>query len=213
MPGILTGLAALITAVAGAFYGGTQLSPRGPQPAVTVTVTVTAPGRTVTASTGAAHRGSRSGPTSQNSGSVQAAGAVHLSSLTPLQDNENRSGDSASEGPQQIGSATYADSVRFTCGPQSDPSSLVYDVAGYKTFKATIGVPSDATNASGNSTAIQFLKDGSSVQLSPGITTALDQPQNVTIPLSGASQLEISCASSSSESDMDIVVANATLTT
>ena len=210
VPGILTGLAALITAVGGAFYSGTQLSSGTPQPAATVTVT--APARTVTAAAVAAHpSGSPSQPTPQASGTAQAVGTVYLATLTPLQDNEPWAGGSASEGPQQIGSVTYADSVRFACGPQTFSSSLVYDVAGYATFKATIGVPSDATNASGNSTTVQFLKDGSSVQLIPSITTALDQPQAVTIPLMGASQLEISCTSSASAQTMDIVLGTATL--
>jgi hypothetical protein len=41
LPGLLTGVAALITAIAGAFYGGTQLAGR-PQVQPTVFVTVTA---------------------------------------------------------------------------------------------------------------------------------------------------------------------------
>ena len=113
--------------------------------------------------------------------------------------------------PQQIGATTYSHTVRLSCYDQTinGSSSVVYKVAGYKTLQATIGVPSDATNASGNSATIQFLKDGTSNQLAQDITAALDQPQVITVPLKGASQLDISC--SGSNGNIDIALANAAL--
>ena len=204
VPGILTAVATLITAIAGAsFYGGTQLSSGAPQP--TVTVTVTAPARTVTESAAATHQGFQGQTTPEGSDPSSAAGNIYLSSLTPLQDNEP---GTVIKGPQQIGMTPYPDTVRLTCYA-GIPSSVVYDVAGYKTLRATLGVPSDATNASGNSAAVQFLKDGTSTQLTSGITVALDQPQVITVPLKGASQLGISC--SGSNGNIDIALANATL--
>jgi hypothetical protein len=77
-------------------------------------------------------------------------------------------------------------------------------------LEVTIGVPSNATNASGNSAAVQFLKDGGSTQLIPQVTATLDQPQAVTIPLSGTSQLDISCTASNNGGE-DVVLANAAL--
>jgi hypothetical protein len=204
VPGILTAVATLITASAGAFYGGTQLSSGTPRP----TVTVTAPARTVTESAAANHQGSQSQAAPAGSDPSSAAGKIYLSSLAPLQDNEG-TGATVINGPQQIGTTGYPDTVRLTCGTEDDESSVVYEVAGFKTLQATIGVPSDATNASDNSASIQFLKDGTSTQLAPGITVALDQPQVTTVPLKGASQLGISCTGSNG--DIDIALANATL--
>lgn len=88
---------------------------------------------------------------------------------------------------------------------------MVYEVAGYRQLQLTIGIPSDATNASGNSAAVKFLKDGGSTQLIPQVTVALDQPQRVTVPLSGTSQLDINCIDAEAYSGMDVVLANAVL--
>ena len=66
------------------------------------------------------------------------------------------------------------------------------------------------SDASGNSAAVQFLKDGGSTQLIPQVTATLDQPQTVNIPLSGTSQLDISCTASNRNGE-DVVLANAAL--
>ena len=66
------------------------------------------------------------------------------------------------------------------------------------------------SDASGNPAAVQFLKDGGSTQLIPQVTATLDRPQTVNIPLSGTSQLDISCTASNSNGE-DVVLANAAL--
>lgn len=215
VPGIVTAVAGLLAA-AGAFYGGAQLSGGDtPQPAVTVTarasgaaVTVPAPAITVTVTARAA---ATADPVPTIRGTTLPPGAAYLSSLTPLQDNEPDNSQGVSVAPQQIGATTYSESVRFTCGdPISGASSLVYDVAGYRALEVTVGVPSNATNGSGNSAALQFLKDGGSTQLIPQVTAMLDQPQTVNIPLSGTSQLDISCTASDNTGE-DVVLADAAL--
>ena len=215
VPGIVTAIAGLLAAV-GAFYGGAQLSSSNgtPRPAVTVTV----PGHAVTAPAAAATVTVTAGPSPHatsvptTSGTALPAGAVYLSTLTPLQDNEPEYIGTATEAPQRIGTTTYSDSVRFTCGDQGFPSSLVYDVAGHSALRFTLGVPDNATHAAGNSAAVRFLKDGGSTQLIPQVTAALDQAQTVTVPLTGTSQLEISCEAASFEGGgIDIVLGNAAL--
>jgi hypothetical protein len=215
VPGIVTAVAGLLAAV-GALYGGAQLSSSNGTPRPAVTVTVPVPGDTVTVSAAAATVAAGSSPHAPpvptTSGTVLPPGAAYLSALRPLQDNEPQFSEGATEAPQQIGTTTYTDSVRFTCGDQGDTSSLVYDVAGYSALRFTLGVPDNATDAAGNSAAVQFLKDGGPTQLIPQVTTALGQPQTVTVPLAGTVQLEISCtASSSSGGGIDIVLGNATL--
>jgi hypothetical protein len=215
VPGIVTALAGLLAA-AGAFYGGAQLSDSStPRPTVTVTAraagaAVAAPAPTVTV-TVTAQAGATADPVPTITGTALPPGAVYLSSLTALRDTEPDNGGGATIAPQQIGATTYPESVRFTCGdPISGASSLVYDVAGYRALEVTIGIPSNATNAAGNSAAIQFLKDGGSTQLIPQVTAVLDQPQKVTIPLTGISQLGISCTASNNTGE-DVVLGDAAL--
>jgi hypothetical protein len=84
--------------------------------------------------------------------------------------------------------------VRFTCA--NNNAYLDYDVAGYKYLTATISIPSDATNAAGNTMNITFFKDGSTTQLGAPFTVALDRPHRVHLNLEGSSQLEIACTAS-----------------
>jgi hypothetical protein len=141
-----------------------------------------------------------------------AAGAplADLSALDPVNQSYI---SSLSTGPQQIGSITYQDSVRFTCDTTS--GYLVYDVAGYKYLTTLIGIPSDASNATGNAMTITFYKDGSATQLMTPITVSLDHPQSVHLNLQGASQLEVACSAISTTNQdseyMDVAFGNATI--
>jgi len=141
-------------------------------------------------------------------------GSVNLAGLTP------RSAyyvGSYVTGPTQIGNTSYPSSVRFTC-EQSPGSSanVVYDVAGYQYLNATLGVPSDATNAAGNTMTITFFKDGSTAQLGKTVTISLDHPQGLHLNLQGSSQLEVACvatnAASNSPTAMDVALGSAVLT-
>ncbi|HEV2254525.1 MAG TPA: hypothetical protein VGS06_15130 [Streptosporangiaceae bacterium] len=208
LPGLITAVAALITAIGGAFLGGTQLAGQSrAQPTVFVTVTATA---------SAASQGtdpSGSAPASSGSTSATVSG-TDLSSLTPVQSSVD---GFTTNGPQQIGTTTYSDAIRFSCSsPESGYgyNSLVYAVAGYKTLNATFGIPDNASNAAGNSATIKFYKDGGSTELGKPITIALDSPQRITLPLQGSSQLEISCVAAqtgSSGDDIDVAIGDATL--
>jgi hypothetical protein len=109
---------------------------------------------------------------------------------------------------EQIGTKTYLDSVRFECLRSDFDDTVAYDVAGYKTLSAVIGVPSDASDAAGRSATIKFLKDGTTTQLGSEASLALDRPQTVNIDLQGASQVVINCAG---DAQFDIVLGSATL--
>lgn len=130
-----------------------------------------------------------------------------LSALTPVTQNNI---SAQSTGPEQIGSTTYEDSVRFSCesGDGENSGDMIYDVAGYKYLTTLIGIPSDASNGSGNAMTITFYKDGSATQLSSPVT--LDHPQSVHLDLQGSSQLEISCSAinttSQQATEMDVAL-------
>jgi hypothetical protein len=208
LPGLITAVAALITAIGGAFLGGTQLAGQSrAQPTVFVTVTATA---------SAASQGtdpSGSAPASSGSTSATVSG-TDLSSLTPVQSSVD---GFTTNGPQQIGTTTYSDAIRFSCSsPDSGYgyNSLVYAVAGYKTLNATFGIPDNASNAAGNSATIKFYKDGGPTELGKPITIALDSPQRISLPLQGSAQMEISCVAAqigSDGDDIDVAIGDATL--
>jgi hypothetical protein len=207
VPGIITAIAALITAIGGAFLGGRQAASTAPQPTVTTTVIET-PGP-LTSSTGSGLSGSAGSDTSskpvQSQGGQASTpiGTTGLWALTPLQDFTQ-----STTGSEQIGTKTYANSVRFSCAYSMD--DIIYNVAGYSVLKAYIGVPNNSADAAGTTATISFLKDGTSRQLIPNVTVALDQPERVQVNLRGTSQLEIDCTASQ-PGGIDIVLGNATL--
>jgi hypothetical protein len=137
---------------------------------------------------------------------------TNLFTQNPVQANDA----TVTNGAAQIGNTAYPDSVRFTCetGVYS-ATSLVYDVAGFAFLNATLGVPSNAANAAGNTMSITFFKDGSTDQLGKTITTSLDNPVPLHLNLDGTSQLAIDCAATHSATDapvpMDIAFGNAVL--
>ena len=137
---------------------------------------------------------------------------ANLFTQDPVQVNDA----SVTDGAAQIGNTPYPDSVRFTCNTGVESAtSLVYDVAGFAFLNATLGVPSNATNAAGTTMNITFFKDGSTDQLGKTITVSLDNPVPLHLNLDGASQLAIDCAATHSSTDapvsMDIASGNAVL--
>lgn len=210
LPGLITAVAGLITAIGGAFLGGTQLaghSQAQAQPTVFVTVTA---GASV-ASQGTDPSGSA--PASSVSTPATVSG-TDLSSLTPVQSSVD---GFTTNGPQQIGTTTYPDAIRFSCSAANSDgyNTLVYDVAGDKTLNATFGIPDNASNAAGNSATIKFYKDGGSTELGQPVTIALNSPQRVSLPLQGSAQLEISCVAANqigtNGDDIDVAIGDATL--
>lgn len=215
LPGLLTGIAALITAIATAFFGGTQVSAR-PTPTVTVTDVVTAPPTNITVPSGAQTGGAPS------SGSVRSAppAGIDLSSAKLVTSSVDQLTTSE---PQQVGAKTYADAIRFSCSAPTAVDNgvdwgfhtLIYDVAGYSTLDAYIGVPNDASNAAGNGATIKFYEDGGSTQIGSAFTTELDHPSHVHLNLQRISQLEIFCSAANAGSngdDIDVAIFNGTLT-
>lgn len=215
---LLTALAALITAFAG-FAGGRAANSPQAQPTVYATVTTTATA-TVTvpaASSGSVSQNGGASPLASPAATTSPATGVDLSTLQPVSTSVD---NYSAARPQQIGVTTYQDGIRFSCSSGDGDSyygynNVTYDVAGFGTLTATIGVPPDAGNAADNSATIEFYKDGTSTQLHPLVTVALDSPQTVKVNLQGASQLEINCTAAaeggSYGDDIDVVIGDATL--
>ncbi len=88
----------------------------------------------------------------------------------------------------QISGTDYPYSSRFYC-PNSYP--IDWNVAGYSTFTTTLGVPDNASGATGATITMTFSDQNGKV-LSVN-KTAIGQPATVHIPLSGVDRLVISC--------------------
>lgn len=185
-------------------------------PATTSAATLTAISRIVTAVPPTNGVG-RTQPTStggrQQPSDPSAGGPTNLSAIKPVQ--IAGSIGNFTTGSVQIGTTTYPNSVRFTCGSVvSGPGNVVYNVAGFKFLNTTIGVPNDATNGIGDTMAITFFKDGST-QLGSPLNIVLGQPQTVHLDLQGASQLELQCLPTNNVSNnqvsMDIALGDATI--
>jgi hypothetical protein len=120
-----------------------------------------------------------------------------------------------SSGSVEIGAATYSNSIRFTCSPFGfGTGSITFDVAGFAYFDATVGVPNDAKNATGNSMTITFFKDGET-QLDTPLTIVVGKPKTVHLALQETTQLQIQCGSKSKQglgASMDAALGDASLT-
>jgi NPCBM/NEW2 domain len=216
---LLTALAAVITAIVGWF--AVDRAANGPQAQPTVYTTVTA-----TATATVTVPAVSSGPVAQNgaarplvspAAATSPATGIDLSTRQPVSTSVN---NYSAARPQQIGVTTYQDGIRFSCSSGGGDSyygynDVIYNVAGYSTLTATIGVPPDADNAANNSATIEFYKDGTSTQLHTLVTVALDSPQTVKVNLQGTSQLDINCTAAneggSYGDDIDVVLGDATL--
>lgn len=210
---ILTSVAGIVTVLAsfglgvGADRVAHSQSPTATQPPVTITVSALPASNTPTLTPSFSSTPSLSSPPPT---SADPAKVTKLSAINPIQ-TKNVSNPIA--GSVQVGTATYPNSIRFTCNG-AYPGDVVYNVARFKFLNATIGVPNDARNAAGNTTVITFLKDSSAAQpLGSPLNVAVGQPQLVHLDLQGATQLDIHCVATNNATHsvaiMDIVLGDA----
>jgi hypothetical protein len=118
-------------------------------------------------------------------------GKTYLTQLSPLQ----AGAFGVTDGPVQIGSDTYRNSISFACGEgAAETQSVVYDVAGFHYLNATVGIPNDSPDTTGTAANVIFHKTGTSTPIGPPISSTPGNAQAVHINLHGAAQLTISCA-------------------
>jgi hypothetical protein len=224
LPGLLTGLAALITALATAFFGGTQVSGQSaaaPAPTVTVTQVVTAQPVGQAAPSGGS-QATTAAPQITASTASPSGMELDSSGVTLVNSSVDQL---TTDQPQQVGAATYTNAIRFSCSASTSTgdatnwgyNDLIYDVAGYSTFDATFGIPDNADNAANNSAIIKFYADGGSTEIGDAYTISLDNPAHVDFSLQGMSQLEIDCQATNAGDpkgdgdDIDVAIVNGTL--
>jgi len=211
--GIITVVTAILATFAGGAAVGRTTAPAASKPAAVVSPSpVTAPPVTPTAAPTTATPTPVTTLSTAPPDNTTPTGVAKLSALKPLATND---ASSYADGPVQIGTKSFPQSVRFQCFGVG-ATSVVYDVAGYHFLDATIGVPNDATNAAGNTSILTFLKDGSTTQLSQPVTDVTGHPQLIHLDLQHSAQLQVTCNSTSNSTHggvtMDVTLADATLT-
>jgi hypothetical protein len=132
---------------------------------------------------------SRTGGTSGSSGGALPSGGVYLSAMQPTVDNAV-----LSTGTQTMSAKAYPDSITFYCdGPLGNGQpDEAFDVAGHSLFKAEVGIPDNAANATSLDETVIFANQAG-VQLIKPIVVSLGHPAAVTLNIAGVTQLEVSC--------------------
>lgn len=132
---------------------------------------------------------SSTGGTSKSSGGALPTGGVYLSAMQSTVDNAN-----LSTGTQVMSAKAYPNSSTFYCeGPQGNGQpDVAFDVAGHSLFKAEVGIPDDASDATSLDETIIFANQAG-VQLLKPIVVSLGHPAAVSLNISGVAQLEVSC--------------------
>ncbi|HEX4063956.1 MAG TPA: hypothetical protein VHY58_23330 [Streptosporangiaceae bacterium] len=138
---------------------------------------------------------SGTGGTSGSSGGALPSGGVYLSAMQPTVDDAN-----LSTGSQTMSAKAYSDSSTFYCyGPQGNGQpDEAFNVAGHSLFKAEIGIPDDAANATSLDETVIFANQAG-VQLIKPIVVSLGHPAAVKLNISGVAQLEVSCTGTNTQ--------------
>jgi hypothetical protein len=135
------------------------------------------------------------GGASGASGGALPSGGVYLSAMQPTVNNAN-----LSTGSQTMSAKAYSDSSTFYCfGPQGGGQpDEAFDVAGHSLFKAEVGIPDDAANATSLDETVTFANQ-TGVQLIKPVVVSLGHPATVELNISGVAQLEVSCTGTNTQ--------------
>ena len=132
---------------------------------------------------------------STSAGGATLTGGAYLSALQPTLDDAD-----LQAGPQTMSSTAYQDSVTFGCdGPGgNDQPDEAFDVAGHTLFRAVVGIPDNAEDATNLNETVTFASQ-SGTQLMKPVVVSLGNPAVVRLNISGVTQLEVICSGTNSE--------------
>jgi hypothetical protein len=213
VPGVLTGLAALLTAV-GAFLGifvhqqarvindkTRELNEAKAAPTPTVTVTVT---ETPTPQADTQNNLDTGGFDSTD---APVSGIRYLADLDAVQSDAWI----VEPGDKTISNRQYSHSLLLGCAGAPGVYAI-YDVHGSTSLTARVGIADDATNASGVIAAVTFTNEDG-VKLGKSVTVSVGHSQPVNLPTSGVVQLKVTCVSrdkvTGDERDVELTLGDA----
>jgi hypothetical protein len=177
-----------------------------------LTITVRQQRQQLQSSAAKAAARSTPGPSSSSgsSGGAAPAGGTYLSALQPTLDNSD-----LQTGTQTMSATAYPNSVTFGCdGPaSSDQPDEAFDVAGHTLFRAVVGIPDNAQDATSLDETVTFANQGGTQLIKP-VVVSLGNPAVVRLNISGVTQLEVTCSGTNSQTqqqddDNELTLGNA----
>ena len=123
-------------------------------------------------------------------GGAAPTGGTYLSALQPTIENAP-----LQAGAQTMSATAYPNSITFDCdGPvNTDQSDEAFDVAGHTLFRAVVGIPDNAQNATSLNETVTFANQSGTELIKP-VVVSLGNPAVVRINISGVTQLEMTCS-------------------
>jgi hypothetical protein len=181
--GILASVATIVAAVASVFAA--HQTSRVDQ----LTITVRQQRQQLLASAAKSAPQSPTSPSNSSGGAVP-VGETALSALQPTLDN----GDLRT-GAQTMSAKAYPNSVTFDCsGPfNTDQPDEAFDIAGHTSFRAVVGIPDNAQNATSLNETVTFANEDGTQLMKP-VVVSLGKPAVVRLNVSGVTQLEVTCS-------------------
>ena len=109
-----------------------------------------------------------------------------------------------STGQQVIANEPYVHSLLFDCdaGVNGTPDEA-FDVAGYSTLTAEVGVPDNMPNATGVLATVTFSNEAGQ-QVGQPVQVSLGHPVSVALPIKGVTQLGMTCDGRSRQTNQPV---------
>lgn len=183
--GILASLATIAAAVAG-IIASHQTTVVHQQSQVIVNLTL----KNKQLQSASASAGAVPTPSTGAAGGTSLSPAGYLSALQPTVDQAE-----VQNGQQTMSAKSYPNSVTFQCdGPQGseNPADEAWDIAGNTLFTAVVGIPDNATDATGLDETVIFASQNGT-QLGKPVVISLGSPAQVSLNVSGVTQLQVTC--------------------
>lgn len=132
---------------------------------------------------------------SGSSGGAALTGGTYLSALQPTVDEAD-----LQTGAQTMSATNYPESVTFYCdgAVNTDKPDEAFNVGGRSLFRAVVGIPDDAQNATSLNETVTFANQ-SGTQLIKPVVVSLGKTAAVRIGVSGVTQLEVTCSGTDSQ--------------
>jgi hypothetical protein len=137
-------------------------------------------------------------------------GGIYLSATQPTVNNAY-----LGTGPKTISAKVYPDTNTFECfGPLGNGQpDVAFDVAGHAVFKAEVGIPDNATDATNLDETVVFANQAGTELIKP-VVVSLGHPADVQLNISAVTQLEVTCTgvnteNQSQDNDNELALGNA----
>jgi hypothetical protein len=129
------------------------------------------------------------------SGGALPSGGTYLSAMQPTVTNSYVGTEA-----QAMSAKQYPDSVTLDCyGPQGNGQpDVAFNVAGHSLFKAVVGIPDNASDATSLDETVIFANQAGAQLIKP-VIVSLGHPASVQLNISSVTQLEVTCTGTNTQ--------------